>query len=106
MHQAGKYLRDQVALKKVELSDRPLAKQIRLGRKPPWKFREHLKSDWTESECLVAGSWMLECASTLDYFDVDDRGLPAIAPDWQQYSTTRTADVARSGIRTTPQAAV
>ena len=82
---AGKYLRDQVALKKLELSDRPLAKQIRLGRKPPWKFREHLKSDWTESEYLVAGSWMLECASTLDYFDVDDRGLPAIAPGWQQY---------------------
>ena len=75
--QMGQYLRDQVALKKLDLSpeknDRALAKQIRRGRKPKWKF---LKSDWTDPECVVAGGWMLECASTLDYFDVDGHGRP------------------------------
>jgi hypothetical protein len=81
----GKHLEDQIALKKLDASNPAVAKQIQLGRKPPWKFREHLQSGWTDSERVGAGSWMLECASTLSYFDVDDRGLPAIAPDWQQY---------------------
>jgi hypothetical protein len=91
----GKYLEAQIALKKLEASNPALAKQIRLGRKPPWKFRDHLQNGWTESECLGAGSWMLECASTLSYFDVDDRGLPVIAPDWQQYVDQQLEELMR-----------
>jgi DNA-directed RNA polymerase len=30
-----------------------------------------------------AGAWLLDCATTLSQFDIDEDGLPAIAKDWQ-----------------------
>jgi hypothetical protein len=86
----GKELRDRLALNKLIRSslnaDRNAAKQIlKQGRRTKhgrqaWKF---LKSDWTPPECVRAGTWALECALSLDCFCLDERGFPAIAPDWQ-----------------------
>jgi hypothetical protein len=62
-------MRDQVDYSKL---DAAVAKEVRRGRKSLWKFAE---PEWTDTECVVAGNWMLECAERLDYFTIDDRGF-------------------------------
>ena len=78
--QIGRYLHDQVTLHKLDLTDSAAAEEVRLGRKPAWKF---LKLEWSVEEQVRAGNWMIVCAGMIGYFDYDDRGFPAIRPQWQ-----------------------
>jgi DNA-directed RNA polymerase len=52
----------------------------RLGRP---SSRSYLHSDWSSSECVVAGDWMLNVALLLPCFAKDEKGRPCIAPEWQ-----------------------
>jgi hypothetical protein len=71
----GQYLDDRLALEKLETSDnkddRRIATQIRRGRKPALKF---LEPEWGPKECHAAGFWLMQCAMSLDYFGIDERG--------------------------------
>jgi hypothetical protein len=78
--QIGRYLHSQVILHKLDLTDSVAAKDVRLGRKPAWKF---LKPEWGDEEIVRAGEWMIMCAGMIGYFDYDERGFPAIRPQWQ-----------------------
>jgi hypothetical protein len=78
--QIGRYLHDQAMLHKLDLTDAAAAEEVRLGRKPAWKF---LKPEWSIEELVRAGNWMITCAGMIGYFDYDDRGFPAIRPQWQ-----------------------
>jgi DNA-directed RNA polymerase len=82
--QIGKYLCDRIALERLQKSEakgeRRLAKDIRKGRKPGWKF---LKSEWGSRERVAAGFWLMQSAMSLAYFTVDQNGFPAIAPEWK-----------------------
>ena len=61
--------------------DRWLFKQVKLGRKPRWQL---FKSEWSPRECVVAGSWMRNCAGACRFcFTTDDRGFPTFTPEWQ-----------------------
>jgi DNA-directed RNA polymerase len=71
-------------LKQIEIPDAagntPLIPRRRRGRKSTYKF---LHDDWTSSECVVAGDWMLRVAEGLPCFGTDDSGRICIAPEWQ-----------------------
>jgi hypothetical protein len=71
-------------LKEMECPDaagnKPLIPRIRRGRKSTYKF---LHDDWTASECVVAGDWMLDVVERLPCFGKDGRGRICIAPEWQ-----------------------
>jgi hypothetical protein len=54
------------------------AQAARAKRAVLGKFRQ---LDWTPPQCARAGDWLVAAAMKLDCFDVDDRGLPIIAPD-------------------------
>ena len=47
-------------------------------------LRQELKIDALTDplDRFRAGAWALDCATTMDYFDIDADGLPAIAADW------------------------
>src|SRR5262245_54887273 len=45
-----------------------------------WRYR---RLDWAEVDVAQAGSWLMRCTEELDFFDLDERGLPRIAPDHQ-----------------------
>jgi DNA-directed RNA polymerase len=79
----GRHLRDWLALYRLEISgnasDKRLFDQIRRGKKPAWK---HLKSEWSRTECVAVGHWMLDCATRMPYFVIADDGLPRIAPKY------------------------
>ena len=78
--QIGRYLHNQALLHKLDLTDSAAAEEVRLGRKPAWKF---LKPEWSDEELVRAGEWMIQCAAMVGYFENDERGLPAIRPQWQ-----------------------
>lgn len=59
---------------------RRLIENIRKGRRSTHKF---LQSEWTSTQCVVAGDWMLRVATRLPCFDEDERGRPCIIPEWQ-----------------------
>src|SRR5262249_31785059 len=52
----------------------------RRGRSSAHKF---LHSEWTATERVVAGDWMLDVATRLPCFGVDENGRLCIAPKWQ-----------------------
>jgi hypothetical protein len=79
--QMGRTLCDWLVLKEAEASgDQPLIPGRRRG---PKSKRHHLHTDWSSSECVEAGDWMLEVATKLDCFSEDDQGRICIAPEWQ-----------------------
>jgi DNA-dependent RNA polymerase len=82
----GRALHDQALLHKLAPPD---AQKVRLGRRPLWRFMKQapdgkVRLDWNDEELLRAGCWMLECASLVGYFGPDERGFPAIRPEWQE----------------------
>jgi DNA-dependent RNA polymerase len=96
----GKYLCDWLDLEERRCSpskvDRWLFKQVRRGRKPAWQL---FKSEWSPSECVAAGSWMLDCAGACRFcFTTDERGFPAFTPEWQD----RIADLRGELLRRNP----
>jgi DNA-directed RNA polymerase len=91
----GKSLCDWLALQDLRYSDSKTDRRLfsairRRGRKLAWK---HLQSEWSPPECVAAGAWMIRCASAMPYFIDDDRGFPAIAPEWQGDIDRIRADV-------------
>ena len=52
----------------------------RKGRPQRRRFNH---SDWTASECVVAGDWMLRIALSLPCFGEDEDGRIYITPEWQ-----------------------
>src|SRR5262249_636054 len=38
----------------------------------------HRQTQWTDFECVEAGNWLLDCATSLDFFDLDEHGYPKI----------------------------
>jgi len=46
-------------------------------------FQARLGKDLGEEETLLAGHWLIDCATTMSYFDYDAAGFPIVAPDWQ-----------------------
>jgi DNA-dependent RNA polymerase-like protein len=90
----GRYLRDRLQLERLITSEdkEPRAKGravLKLMKSPKapkrrkriWRF---LKSDWDTEHIVKAGIWLLECAMSMPYFVLDERGFPKIAPDWQE----------------------
>jgi hypothetical protein len=63
-----------------DAGNKPLIPRIRRGRKSTYKF---LHDDWTSSECVVAGDWMLDVVTRLSCFDVDEHGRLCTAPEWR-----------------------
>jgi DNA-directed RNA polymerase len=93
--QMGEMLCRWLALKEMEMAEaaraelrgKPLTPGKRRGRKSTYKF---MHDDWTTSECVVAGDWMLRVVLphrpepiNLPCFDYDEHGRPCIAPEWQ-----------------------
>ena len=80
----GRDLRDQLELTRL-LTDCPAAheyvKAAKHKRSALWRFR---RLDWSERDCVAAGSWLLDCATSLDFFDFDERGFPKIAYEHQK----------------------
>jgi hypothetical protein len=71
-------------LKELERPDdagnTPLIPRVRPGPKAAYKF---LRDDWSSTECVVAGDWMLAVTRALPCFGEDEYGRPCIAPEWQ-----------------------
>lgn len=58
----------------------------------------YIGDNWAPPEWIYAGEWLLDCALTLDYFDVDGRGLPIIAAKWMTaVLVVRSALILRDG---------
>jgi hypothetical protein len=50
----------------------------------PKKVRTDFKfDDWTDADFTYVGDWLVDCATSLDCFDFDWRGLPCIAEHWR-----------------------
>jgi hypothetical protein len=75
----GRYLRDRLDMGVREVAW-AVGGQIRLGRKPAWRFAG---TEWTNAECVTAADWLLGTALALTYFGRDERGFPTIAPEWR-----------------------
>jgi hypothetical protein len=54
---------------------RPYNKHVAINR--------HRQIKWTDTECTPVGSWLLDCATSLDFFDIDEGGFPQINPKHQ-----------------------
>jgi DNA-directed RNA polymerase len=85
--QMGEMLCRWLALKETEMAEaakagKPLISGKRRGPKSTFKF---MHDDWTSSECVVAGDWMLDVVTRLSCFDVDEHGRLCIAPEWQPH---------------------
>jgi hypothetical protein len=63
---------------KAELTGKRLIPGNRPG--PARKFKH---PDWTSSQCVEAGAWMLAVTRGLPCFAKDEYGRPCIAPEWQ-----------------------
>jgi hypothetical protein len=58
--------------------------QPRPPRGRPKKVRTtFLFDDWTRADFTYVGDWLIDCATSLDIFDFDERGLPCIADHWK-----------------------
>jgi hypothetical protein len=57
----------------------PLVPGKSRGRKSSYKLSE---DDWSSSDCVVAGDWMLRIALRLPCFAQDENGQLGIAPGW------------------------
>jgi DNA-directed RNA polymerase len=64
----------------AKLSGKRLIAGKRRGRRSTHKF---LHSDWTSTQCVVAGDWMLDVATRLSCLDIDENKRLCIAPEWQ-----------------------
>jgi hypothetical protein len=90
----GRYLRYRLMLEDLLISDdeadRAKGKAVlRLLNDPKAPKRrkrmwQYLSSDWSTEYIVAAGSWLLECALSQEYFTLDERGFPKIAPEWQE----------------------
>jgi DNA-dependent RNA polymerase len=50
----------------------------------PKKVRTDFQfDDWTDADFTYVGDWLVDCATSLDCFDFDWRGLPLIAEHWK-----------------------
>jgi hypothetical protein len=47
------------------------------------ELEAHLDTELTERERGLAGAWLVDCATTMSYFDYDAAGFPIVAPDWE-----------------------
>jgi hypothetical protein len=87
--QMGERLRDEFAFKEMKIAEALEAelkgKRLNLGkRRGRPSTHKFLHSDWTPTECVVAGDWMLDVAEELDCFDYDENGRLCIVPEWQE----------------------
>jgi hypothetical protein len=50
----------------------------------PKKVRAEFQfDDWTDADFTYVGDWLVDCATSLDCFDFDWRGLPCISEYWK-----------------------
>src|SRR5262249_57571002 len=79
----GNDLRDQLEMRRL-LEECPAAhkyiEHAKSRQRAIWRFR---RLDWSQSDLARAGGWLLDCALELDFFDLDERGFPRIAPHHQ-----------------------
>jgi DNA-directed RNA polymerase, mitochondrial len=80
----GNDLRDQLEMRRL-LEECPAAHiyvtRARSRQRAIWKFR---RFDWAQEDIARAGNWLLDCATSLDFFDFDEAGFPMIASDHQE----------------------
>ena len=99
--QLGERLGDEFARKEMKLAEaleaelkgERLVLGKRRGRPSTHGF---LHSDWTPTECVVAGNWMLDVAEQLPCFDYDENGRLCITPEWQARIDKAREDIAWS----------
>ena len=99
--QLGERLGDEFARKEMKLAEALEAelkgKRLVLGkRRGRPSTHGFLHSDWTPTECVVAGNWMLDVAEQLPCFDYDENGRLCITPEWQARIDKAREDIARS----------
>ncbi len=77
---------DWLALKKEMEASGAIEKQQPLipgRRRGPKSSRKHEHSDWSRSECVEAGDWLLDVATRLSCFGIDENKRFCIAPEWR-----------------------
>jgi hypothetical protein len=58
--------------------------ESRPSRGRPKKVRTAFQfDDWTDTDFVYVGDWLVDCATSLDCFAFDWRGLPCIAEHWK-----------------------
>jgi hypothetical protein len=48
-------------------------------------FEAHIDKDLSDEDLVLAGHWLVDCATTMSYFDYDEAGFPIVAPDWRPH---------------------
>jgi hypothetical protein len=48
-------------------------------------FGAYIDKDLSEEDLVLADHWLVDCATTMSYFDYDAAGFPIVAPDWEHY---------------------
>ena len=74
----GRDLRDQLEAKGLLEADPVAYKRVMAAGnryRAIWKYRQ---TGWLDSTCVRAGNWLLDCATALDFFDIDKDGFPRI----------------------------
>src|SRR5262249_29142291 len=67
----GRTLRDKLEMKRLE----PDAYAPAMGSHNKHRvIHRHRQLDWTPPQCVEAGNWLLDCATSLDFFDLDEDG--------------------------------
>src|SRR5262249_43413091 len=74
----GKTLRDKLEMKLVKERDPDAYNRVMEAHNKHRAISPYRQLNWTDIECVDAGNWLLDCATSLDFFDLDERGYPKI----------------------------
>jgi DNA-directed RNA polymerase, mitochondrial len=80
----GHDLRDQLEMHRLLTDDPKVHDRIMRAdnrHRAIWKYR---RLEWSEDDCARAGSWLLDCGTSLDFFDLDEEGFPKIDDEHKQ----------------------
>ena len=75
----GRTLRDKLEMKRLQERDPDAYDRVMGAYNTHRAISRHRQLKWTDIECVDAGNWLLDCATSLDFFDLDEDGYPKIA---------------------------
>jgi DNA-directed RNA polymerase len=74
----GRTLRDKLEMKLLKGRDPDAYDRVMASDNKHRAIHRHRQLNWTDLECVEAGNWLLDCATSLDFFDLDEDGYPKI----------------------------
>jgi DNA-directed RNA polymerase len=91
----GRAARDKLEMKRLKVRDPDAYDRVMEAYRPAqpdhpnprWRrqynkhtaINRHRQLGWTPPKCVEVGDWLLDCGTSLDFFDLDEDGFPKIA---------------------------